>query len=336
MVPDAPSSADILQMRLRRRAGGAAPARSPDELTFIETISIGRQKLRRSERKVADVVLSRPKEVLGLTMAGLAELSGVSEPTVMRFCTATGATGFSAFKLQLAGALALGLPATLTAIEPTDSTPELVTKIFDQTITSLDRARRAVDVGQIDRAIALLVGARQAIFVGFGASGIVAQDAEQKFPLFGIPCNAPVDSHQQFMAASMSDPRTVLVAFSNTGRTQGILEVVREARAHGAPVIGIAGERSPLLELSDVPVLVQTFEDTDVRTPTVSRIAALVVVDILATGVALRRPSDHLRRLERMKEDLTTMRMGTGLQKRSGQRPFPSQAASSAEGLDRG
>jgi RpiR family carbohydrate utilization transcriptional regulator len=257
-----------------------------------------------------------PRGVLALTMAGLADLSDVSEPTVMRFCNAMGTPGFSAFKLRLAGALALGLPAAYAAIEQGDSTPQLVTKVFDQTITSLDRARRAVDVGRVDEAIALLESATHAIFVGFGASGIVAQDAEQKFPLFGIPCTAPIDAHQQFIAASMSGPGSVLVALSNTGRTQAILDVVREAQKQGASVIGITGDHSPLLEIADVPLLVQTFEDTDFHTPTVSRIAALVLIDILATGVALRRPPQHLQRLARMKKDLTTMREGPAPRRR--------------------
>lgn len=288
----------------------AAPFEPSERAAFLETIAERSTALRRSERKVADVVLAAPKDVLGLTMAGLAHLSGVSEPTVMRFCTAMGANGFPAFKLQLAGSLALGLPVTHTAIMPGDSVRDLATKVFDQTITSLDLARSRIDTTRIEEAISLLVNARHAVFVGFGASGIVALDAEQKFPLFGIPCSAPVDAHQQFIAASMSGPGTVIVAISNTGRTEAILDVARVARKQGASVIGIAGERGPLLENSDVPLLVETFDDTDVHTPSVSRIAALVVIDILATGVALRRPPDHLRRLEAMKEDLAAMRSG--------------------------
>jgi DNA-binding MurR/RpiR family transcriptional regulator len=276
--------------------------------TSLDAIAARLPKMRKSERKVAQVVLATPKEVLSLTMAGLAEAAGVSEPTVMRFCTAMGANGFPSFKLELAASLALGLPATYAAILAGDSIPELVTKVFDQTITSLDRARRHINNARIEQAVSMLVNAKHAIFIGFGASGIVALDAEQKFPLFGIPCSAPVDAHQQFIAASMSDPDTVVVALSNTGRTQAVLDVARVAREQGAGVIGISGEQSPLLELSDVPLLVQTFEDTDIHTPTVSRIAALVVIDILATGVALRRPPEHMRRLEAMKEDLAAMR----------------------------
>jgi DNA-binding MurR/RpiR family transcriptional regulator len=58
------------------------------------------------------------------------------------------------------------------------------------------------------------------IFVGAGASGIVAQDAQQKFPLFRVPCQAPADHHQQFIAASLSVESTVVGALSHTAGTR--------------------------------------------------------------------------------------------------------------------
>lgn len=289
------------------------PGQAPESggLPLLEAIATRMSELRRSERKVAEAVLASPGDVVHLSMAALAERAGVSEPTVMRFCTAMGARGFQAFKLELAQTVALGLPATHSAIEPGESVPTLITKVFDQSISSLDRARRALDTARIEQAVELLAGASEAIFVGFGASSIVAQDAQQKFPLFGIPCSAPVDAHQQFIAASMARPGTVMVALSNTGRTQSVLDVAADARQQGVQVIGITGEQSPLAELADVPLVVKTFEDTDFYTPTLSRLAALVVIDVLATGVALRRPPEHLVRLQRMKEELTAMRTGT-------------------------
>ena len=55
----------------------------------------------------------------------------------------------------------------------------------------------------VAQAVDVLVAARRIEFFGFGASGIVAIDAQQKFPLFGVPCVAELDSHQQVMVASM-------------------------------------------------------------------------------------------------------------------------------------
>jgi len=268
--------------------------------------------LRNSERKVAQLVADNPSFVMTATMAGVADAAGVSEPTVMRFCTSLGFVGFQQFKISLAQTLALGIPATLSTIDRDDSVEVLSTKIFDHTISSLDRARRYLDPVQIERAVQAILDGSSLNLAGLGASGLIALDAEQKAPLFGIPCSAPSDPHQQFMAAALAGRGTVTLVISNTGRTQSILQVAQTARANGSTVIGMSGDNSPLLEHCDIPLIVKTIEDTDVYTPTVSRLAGLVVVDILATAVALRRGARHMERLTEMKEGLTHFRRNEG------------------------
>ncbi|MBV8352468.1 MAG: MurR/RpiR family transcriptional regulator, partial [Verrucomicrobia bacterium] len=82
------------------------------------------------------------------------------------------------------------------------------------------------------------------------------------------------------------------------------------ARKNGATVIGISGSDSPLIRNCDVGLIVETLENTDIYTPTISRIAGLVIIDILATGVALRRDAAHDAKLSRMKRQLAAMRTG--------------------------
>lgn len=264
--------------------------------------------LRNSERKVAQLVAENPSFVMNATMAGVADAAGVSEPTVMRFCTTLGFVGFQQFKISLAQTLALGLPATLSTIGRDDSIEDLSTKIFDHTISSLDRARRFLDLAEVERTVTAILKSTSLMFVGLGASAVIGLDAEQKSALFGVPCSAPSDPHQQFMAASTVRSTDVVIAISNTGRTKSVIQVAQTARANGATVVGMSGEESPLLTHCDISLVVKTIEDTDIYTPTVSRLAGLVIIDILATSVALRRGQEHMDRLTAMKEGLTHFR----------------------------
>lgn len=278
--------------------------------TLLDEIADGMDGLRKSEQKVAHVVLAAPQQAVHSSMAELARAAGVSEPTVMRFSNALGCDGFQEFKLRLAQSIAFGVPATYSNLEPLDGPSELIEKVFDYTISSLARARRHLDDAMIGRAIEVLDAATEILFLGFGASGIVASDAQQKFPLFGKPCMAPDDAHQQFMAASMARPGTALVAISHTGTTLGLLQSVDAGRANGATIIGISGGQTPLLERSDVPIVVETLENTNLFTPTISRIAQLAVIDVLATGVLLRQPAEEVERVRRMKKGVAEMRTG--------------------------
>jgi RpiR family carbohydrate utilization transcriptional regulator len=275
---------------------------------IIEIIRHSIPDLRKSERKVAERVLQDPARVLNATLAEAAAFSDVSEPTVIRFCVAIGCTGYQELKLRLAHSLALGTAATQSALSRNDTPETLVEKIFGYTITSLDWAKRHLDMEALGKAISALGEARSIEFFGLGASGIVALDAQQKFPLFGVPCGAQADTHQQLMTAAMMQAGDVAVVFSYTGQTSAMIEVGKVARDSGATVIGVSGSRSPLLDHCDIAILVETLDNTDIYTPTTSRIAALVVVDILSAAVGLRHNGEHGARFERMKQLLREQR----------------------------
>jgi len=277
---------------------------------LLEAIERALPQLRPSERKVARTVLGDPRSAMRSNLAELARAAEVSEPTVVRFCGAIGIPRFADFRLSLAQSLALGIPATQSSILRGDTVTTIAEKVFEYALTSFDHARRTLDPDALACAVELLAGAQSIVFLGFGASGIVAQDAEQKFPLFRIACSAPVDAHQQFIAASLAGPETVVVAISNTGRTASIRDAVAVARRNGARTIGISGARGHLLGEVDVPIVVETLENTDLYTPSLSRLAQLAVVDVLAAAVAVRHDPDYLERLRKMKAGLTRMRTG--------------------------
>jgi RpiR family carbohydrate utilization transcriptional regulator len=282
--------------------------RSNSGRNIIEIIRTMRSDLRKSDRKVADVVLEDPRRIMNATIGETAALADVSQPTVLRFATAIGCSGFQDFKIRLAQSLAFGTPATHSVLLDTDEPEVIAEKIFDYTMTSLDWARSRLDKTALHKAIDILSDARSIVFFGFGASGIVARDAQQKFPLFGVPCGAELDSHQQLMAASMMKPGDVAFVISNTGTTRSIIEIARIARDNGAIVICLTGSESPLTNYCDVTLIVETLENTNMYTPTISRIAALVVIDILSTSVAMRRPAEERARIHHMKRQLSDMR----------------------------
>ena len=283
--------------------------RAPDP-DMMAVIAARLPALRKSERKVAAVVLADPDTAIAGTVADLARAAGVSDPTVIRFCEAVGCAGFQDFRIAIARGRALALhPHSI--ITTGDDAAAIAAKMFQYTLASLDRARRSLDASALASAIDILAASPKIDFFGFGASAIVALDAQQKFPLFGRPCIATVDAHQQYMAALTMAPGDALVAISNTGDSAAILRAVVTAAARGARVVAITGRTdSALARAADAVLVVETHENTNAYTPTTSRLAALVVIDILSTGVALRLDADHAARMAEMKDALARMRSG--------------------------
>lgn len=265
--------------------------------------------LPRSERKVADVVLDRSHDVLRQTLAELAAASDVSQPTVLRFCRRLGCGGYQDFKVRLAQSVVTRSAYTDLEVRPGDPPGTYPLKVIDATMDALTNLRQALDVRAIEQATDLLARAHKIEFYGMGASAAVAFDAHHKFFRLMVPCVAYTDAHMQWMSASTLGPEDVVVAISHTGRNRELLESVRFARASGAAVIAITASHTPLAEHASLSLVVDIPEDTDVYTPMYSRLMHLVVIDVLAVGLALRGGPPTQDRLARMKAMLRTVRL---------------------------
>jgi RpiR family carbohydrate utilization transcriptional regulator len=265
--------------------------------------------LRKSEAKVASFVLENANDVINMRIVDLAASAEVSEPTVIRFCRAIGYNGFKAFKLQLAQQLGLGGVYTQFAVDDTDTVTDLRNKVFDTTVGSLITVRDELDPSVMEQAINTISKARRVEFYGFGASGSVAADAQHKFFRLQLSTSAYTDPHIQHMSAISLGSEDVVVAISQSGQSRALLQSVRLAREAGATVIGLAPMNTPLSQQCSIPIYVNMKEDHQAFAPVSSRIAHLVVIDVLATGVALHRKpllKDHLKRLKKSQKSLRT------------------------------
>lgn len=275
---------------------------------LLEDIQARLDNLNKSERKVAEAILRDPSAATRYSIAALARAAEVSEPTVNRFCRGFSATGFPDFKIRLAQSIATGTPYVGQNIEPDDSPAEFADKIMLTTIANLDKARQALDPNDIATVVDYLIQAKQISFFGMGGSASVAMDAQHKFFRFNIPVSSYDDALMQRMVAAGSGVGDAIVLISFTGRTRETVEIAHLARANGATVIGITNPDSPLAEVCTAVLGVTAPEDTEVYMPMSSRIIHLTVIDILATGVTLKRGPDFLEHLRKIKESLKATR----------------------------
>ncbi|MGF2735150.1 MurR/RpiR family transcriptional regulator [Marinobacter sp. DUT-1] len=275
---------------------------------LLEDIQARLDSLNKSERKVAEAILRDPSAATRYSIAALARAADVSEPTVNRFCRGFSATGFPDFKIRLAQSIATGTPYVGQNVEPDDTVAEFADKIMLSTIASLDKARQSLDPKALATAIDYLIQAKQINFFGMGGSASVALDAQHKFFRFNIPVMSYDDALMQRMVAAGAQVGDVIVLISYTGRTKETVEIAKVARENGATVIGITNPESPLAECCTVVLGVTAPEDTEVYMPMSSRIIHLTVIDILATGVTLKRGADFLGHLKKIKESLKATR----------------------------
>jgi len=273
-------------------------------VTILSDLADPRSKRSKSAHKIAACVVADPEAILSTTTASLAAMTGVSEPTVNRFCTGLGYKGFPDFKLALAGELARNQPRITRNIDPDDSAGKVAAKIFESTHASLSNTQDHLDLGALQDVVEAMGSARSVAFCGLGASASVALDAQHKLLRFPIPVMAHTDIINQRMLAVGLSPDDLLICISYTGRTTDIIELAELARERNCPVVGITSPDSPLARTCSLVLGVESGEDTDLYTPMTSRIAQLVIIDIIATCLALRQPREFSEHLQEIKRNL--------------------------------
>ena len=220
------------------------------------------------------------------------------------FCTALGCTGFPDFKVKLAADLARSQPRVTGNITADDSWEAVIDKTYHASEASLRTTRDRLSPQAVEAAVDALDQARSITLCGAGASASVARDARHKLLRFATPVSALSDHLDQRVVASTLSPEDCLVCISYTGRTIDVVEVARLAASRGATVLGITNPGSPLAQSCTTLLAVESEENTEIFTPMSSRIAQLMVVDILITGLAMRRGDEYAEMLKSVKKNL--------------------------------
>jgi RpiR family carbohydrate utilization transcriptional regulator len=282
-------------------------------MPLLADLADTRAKRSKSAHKLAACVVRDPEAIVSMSTATLASLAGVSEPTVNRFCTGQGFKGFPDFKLALAGELARKKPRIAQNIKADDSTGLVAAKIFESTHATLTSTQEQMDLEVLHQAIDALAGAHSITLCGLGASASVALDAQHKLLRFPVPVMAHTDVINQRMLATGLGPKDCLVCISYTGRTEAMIELAELGKATGATVLGITAPHSPLAGSCDLVLAVTSDEDTELYTPMTSRIAQLVMIDILVTNLALAKGQAFLDHQAQVKQNLASTRVGKTL-----------------------
>jgi RpiR family transcriptional regulator, carbohydrate utilization regulator len=280
---------------------------------MLDRIRASLTSLAPAEQRVGKLVLADPRAFTNLPVSELADRSHVSKPTVIRFCRSMGYDGLTDFKRKLAGTVSEGVPFIHRSVDADDKTGDVLVKVIDNTVAAFLKYRNDASTAAIEKAALALVDTcnnnRRVEFFGVGNSGIVAQDAQHKFFRLGLNAIAYSDGHMQVMSASILRPGDCVVVISNSGRTRDLMDACDIARKNGATTITITASGSPLAAAGHIHLAADHPEGYDRYSPMVSRLLHLMIIDILATCVALRIGGVSLQPLlQEMKNNLRSKR----------------------------
>ncbi|MBO1004671.1 MurR/RpiR family transcriptional regulator [Pseudogracilibacillus auburnensis] len=261
-----------------------------------------------SEKKIAKYILENPKEAILLTSMTLGEKSETSSAAVMRLCKSLGFSGFQELKIRVAGDLQSD-PEDVgyRDIEPNESYSNIIEKVTSNTIQTIKETADITSVSEMKNAVKALINAKSIVFIGFGASTIAAQDAEQKFTRIDKNAVFYPDIHLAATAIATKGKEDVVVGISFSGHTEEVVKLLKLAKSKQVKTISITKYgHSPVTNIADINLYTSTSKEATFRSgATSSRIAQLHIIDILFMCLASEDYEDTIKYLDETREAIS-------------------------------
>jgi RpiR family transcriptional regulator, repressor of rpiB and als operon len=267
-------------------------------------------ELTRSEARVAELMLRSPAGD-PLPLKQVAADAGISEAMVVKTAKRLGFAGFRELRAALSAYKQQPNVDLHEDLGEHDSAEVIVQKVFRTAIQALEETLAILDMQGFRRAADLLHNARHREFYGLGGSAQIARDVAHKFLRIGIRASVFDDTHMMAMSAALLEAGDVVVAFSHSGRTTGVLEATQLARGKGAHVIALTNyESSPLAELADVVLCSTALGSPLTSENAAARIAQLNIMDAIFMAVAQKSYGSAEENLSRTMSAVMTKRRG--------------------------
>ena len=246
-----------------------------------------------TERRIASHVLADPQSVVDSSITQHAAACDTSIASIARFTQSLGFSGYPDLRLGIATELDRSasdrerFKVSESDVNRYDDALTTVRKIAFAEASAIERTARQIDIEELERCAGAVRAARRIDIYGTAASGLAAQDLEQKLHRAGLVAQARTDLHLALTGAALLDERDVAIAISHSGRTLEIVQSAEVAARAGATTIAITNNpRSPLARVSTLVLVTAVSESTFRSGAMVSRIAQLAVLDFLFTRIA--------------------------------------------------
>jgi len=275
---------------------------------IISTIHEKKDSLSKSEKHLSEAILADVNFAIQATTKEMAIKSGVSSPTITRFCRSLGLKGLKELKVKLAQSLSVGNRYVKLNVG-SDNIQDVSSNVISEAQLALHHLHQALDYQALEQAVSSLCAAQKiVIFGGGGGASVVAQDTEYRLFRLSLHVISYTDSQLQRMVAATLKEEDNLIIISTSGRDQELVECSQIASNYHCKVIAITRPRSPLAETADIVIPVDIPETKDILKPTASRYALLATIDILANQIGIQMGEKATENLRRIKYQLMANR----------------------------
>jgi DNA-binding MurR/RpiR family transcriptional regulator len=231
----------------------------------------------------------------------IAEQTGTSAATVVRFCQVLGYEGYP----DLQAAIRSQLPQYRTAVQklterlPDDNlTENLPAQIAQANINNTQKTLSQISDSELTNVVAAIVRARNIRIFGSGLSAAAAISAEYALSVLGFAARACTNGGvSQLLELSRLTDQDLVIVISVWRYLRNTVEAAKAARAAGATCIAITDSPvAPVATLADHVFI--TGSEGAVHSRSLSGILSLI--DLFSAAIVVERPQESLEALQRI------------------------------------
>lgn len=251
--------------------------------SVLDCITVLYDQLFDAEKKIAKFILNNPKKVVDMTVSELAEISDVSIASVSRFCRKVGLKGFAQLKISLAQELVdTHKSGEVSNDISVDNIPQSLQNILANKITELKQTVNLINTDEFREILEGIRDSSRVQVIAVGNTIPVAIDAAFKFNELGIPTTAGTIWETQLSYSFTLGKGDALIAISNSGESDKVLEAVKIANHNKVMTIGITNSpHSAIGEEVQYHITTATREKLFLDEFCFSRVSASTVIEII-------------------------------------------------------
>lgn len=259
-----------------------------------------------SERKIGQAILKDPSLVINMTAQELADFSGSSPATVIRFCKKIDIQSYTQLKIKLSAEIETPTYEGYSDINVNESIEEIKQKLLANAYQSMQDTISILNDVKVEEFVDRLISAPVIYAYGVGASYLVAENFSHKWSRIGKTVICIQDIHILLTMFVSAPEQSLFFAISNSGETTDITELAIIAKKYDIYTVGLTQFGKNSLS-SKVDLSIQTVKSNESRmrsAATTSLHDQFIVIDVLFYAYASRNFDNMIDKIEASREEV--------------------------------
>ena len=269
-------------------------AEKPDVLSLLK---LRLPSMTKVLKRIGSYIQENPGQVTVLSINEVADASDASIASVMRLCQELDYNSFAGLKLALATELAVS-EKNNTANNGSGADLSHTMQLGETLCEVIRTNAELIKASEIDEVARKIIGARQVILHGVGASHVPAGFLAYKLTRLGILNFLSTDSHMARMAVHAGGTDDLLLLFSSSGSVSESIELAELAQRTSLVTVAVTNRfKSPLGDACDRQLVCVGAESPLSSGSLESKCGHLFIVELLFDAIC--NISDrHARRIQ--------------------------------------